>query len=140
MTRTEAKKQIEIFFSFLKEKKNSLKAENTVQFNLGSVCLFFGYDESEKNLSVQALIYRFRKVPNKTVLNLIFAEESKKNTGGGRVVFDSKTNAFFIQRDFSARMMDVDFYQAINNVAQASLIWNNQIMGDVAGKTYSANN
>lgn len=140
MTKTEAKKQIEIFFSFLRDKKISLTKENSVQFNLGRVCLFFDYDESKKNLSVQALIYRFRKIPKENILNFVFAEENEKNTGGGRIVFDGKKNAFFIQRDFFTKMIDVDFYQAINNVAQASLIWSSQILSDVAGRAYSANN
>jgi hypothetical protein len=140
MTRIEAKKQIEIFFSFLREKKISLSRENSVHFNLGRVCLFFDYDESGENLSVQALIHRFRQVPNENVLNFVFAEENKKNTGGGRIVFDGKKNAFFIQRNFSKKMIDVDFYQAINNVAQASLIWNRQILSEVAVMSYSANN
>ena len=138
MTKAEAKQQIEAFFSRLGEKRASFFNDRLhAQARIGESVIGFEYDETQEILSAQALIYRFRSEPQDHVLDAIFAEENESNSGGGRVVFNSETNAFYLQRDFQEKVGDNVFYEGINKLAQASLRWNSEILANAAEKANS---
>ena len=135
MTKAEAKQQIEAFFSRLGERRASFFNDKLhTQARIGESVIGFEYDETQEILSAQALIYRFRGEPQDHVLDAIFAEENESNSGGGRVVFNSETNAFYLQRDFQEKVGDNVFYEGINKLAQASLRWNSEILANAAEK------
>lgn len=134
MTREEAKQQIEAFFRRLGEKASFFDEKMYVEARIGETLIGFEYDETEELLSAQALIYRFRSEPKDNVLDAVFGEESDATSGGGRVVFNSETFTFYLQRDFKEKVGDNVFYEAINKLAQASLRWNNEILTKAAEK------
>ena len=138
MTREEAKQQIEAFFRRLGERKASFfDAKTHVEARIGETLIGFEYDEQAALLSAQALIYRFRSAPQDAVLDAVFAEENESNSGGGRVVFNSENDAFYLQRDFREKIGDDVFYEAINQLAQASLRWHSEILMSAAAKANS---
>jgi hypothetical protein len=137
MTREEAKQQIEAFFRRLGEKASFFDEKMYVETRIGETLVGFEYDEAEQILSAQALIYRFRKEPKDEVLDAIFGEESDATSGGGRVVFNSETFTFYLQRDFKEKVGDNIFYEFINKLAQTSLRWNNEILMTAAEKANS---
>lgn len=135
MTKAEAKQQVEAFFRRLGEKKASFfDAKNYVEARIGEALIGFEFAEAEETLSAQALIYRFRKEPTDNILDAVFAEESDANNGGGRIVFNSETNTFYLQRDFTELIADNIFYENINQLAQASLRWSAEILANAAAK------
>jgi len=134
MTREEAKQQIEAFFRRLGEKASFFDGKTHVEARIGETLIGFEYDETEAVLSAQALIYRFRSEPKDNVLDAIFGEESDATSGGGRLVFNSETFTFYLQRDFTEKIGENVFYEGINKLAQASLRWNNEILAKAAEK------
>lgn len=135
MTKEEAKQQVEAFFRRLGERKTSfLDRKSYVEARIGETLIGFEYDENAHILSSQALIYRFRKEPPDNILDAVFAEETDANNGGGRVVFNSETNTFYLQRDFTEKIGDNVFYEGINRLAQASLRWSAEILANAAEK------
>ena len=135
MDKAEAKQQIEAFFRRLGERRASFFDDKShVEARIGESVIGFEFDENEKILSAQALIYRFRSEPEDEVLDAIFAEENDLNSGGGRVVFNSENFAFYLQRDFQEKIGDNVFYEGINKLAQASLRWNSEILANAAEK------
>ena len=137
MTREEAKQQIEAFFRRLGEKASFFDEKMYVESRIGETLIGFEYDETEEILSAQALIYRFRSEPKDKVLDAIFGEESDATSGGGRVVFNSETFTFYLQRDFKEKVGENVFYEGINRLAQTSLRWNNEILTKAAEKANS---
>ena len=134
MNKTEAKQQVEAFFSSLGESASLFEEKNYVQARIGETMVGFEFVAAEELLSAQALIYRFRSAPKDKILDAVFAEENEVNTGGGRVVFDSENSAFYLQQDFIEKISEQNFYQEINNLAQASLIWSSEILAQAAEK------
>lgn len=135
MTKAEAKQQVEAFFRRLGEKKASFfDDKNHIEARIGEALIGFEFAETEEMLSAQALIYRFRKEPTDKILDAVFGEESDANNGGGRVVFNSETNTFYLQRDFTEKVADNIFYENINQLAQASLRWSAEILANAAAK------
>lgn len=132
MTKTQAKQQVEAFFSFLGEDASFLDKKNFIQARIGETYIGLEYDEELELLSAQALIYRFRTTPQDKILDAVFAEEDEINTGGGRVVFDSENLAFYLQKDFAENISNQDFYQEVNSLARASLVWSNEILARAA--------
>ena len=135
MTKEEAKQQVEAFFRRLGERKASFfDRKSYIEARIGETLIGFEYDENAHILSTQALIYRFRKEPPDNILDAVFAEETDANNGGGRVVFNSETNTFYLQRDFTEKIGDNVFYEGINRLAQASLRWSAEILANAAEK------
>ncbi len=134
MTKTEASRQIEYFFQRLGEKITLFDNKNFVEARIGETLIGFEFNEVEELMSVQALIYRFRSEPQDKVLDSIFNEESYTNNGGGRIVFNSENFAFYLQKDFVEPLDNNDFYNEINELAQASLLWNSEILMRAAAK------
>lgn len=132
MTKTEAKQQIEAFFHQLGEKASFFDEKNFVQARIGETVVGFEYIESEEILSAQALIYRFRSAPKDKVLDAIFAGANDSNTVGGRVVFDSETSTFYLQKDFSEKISDESFFRELKEIALAGVTWNNEILANAA--------
>jgi hypothetical protein len=134
MTREEAKQQLESFFRRLGSEASLFNEQKFVQARVGESFVGFEFDEADNVLSCQALIYRFRRAPRDEVLDAIFAEESETNSGGGRIVFDSDTFSLYLQRDFDEKIDDASFYERVNRLAQASIVWNGEIVGNAAAK------
>ena len=134
MNKSEAKQQIEAFFRKLGKQASFFDEKNFVQARIGEAFVGFEYDEREEILLAQALIYRFRSEPQDKVLDAIFAEENETNNGGGRIVYNSETLSFYLQKDLTERIGDEQFYKQINNLAQASLRWSDEILTRAAEK------
>ena len=134
MTEEEAKQQIEVFFRRLGNEASFFDEKSFVQARIGEAFVGFEYDEREEILLAQALIYRFRSEPRDKVLDAIFAEENETNNGGGRIVYNSETLSFYLQKDFTEKIGDEQFYKQINNLAQASLRWSDEILARAAEK------
>jgi len=137
MTKNEAKIQVEAFFRQLGEKASFFDEKNYVEARIGETLVGFEYDEDGEILSVQSLIYRFRKEPKDEILDAVFAEENETNNGGGRLVFNSENYAFYLQRDFDEVISDESFYKNIQRLAQSSLLWNSEILTNAAAKANS---
>lgn len=134
MTKQEAQQQIEAFFRQLGNKASFFDEKNFVAVRIGEAFVGFKYDAADALLAAQASIYRFRNEPSDAVLDGIFAEENAANSGGGRIVFDSETRSVYLQKDFLETVDDRIFYEQINQLAAASLQWNNEILQQVAEK------
>jgi hypothetical protein len=138
MTKDEAKNQLGAFFRRLGEKGSFFDDENFAKARIGEAFLGFEYDETDGVLSCQALIYRFRREPKDEILDAAFAEDNAAQTGGGRLVFDSGALSLYLQRDFTDPADDRIFYEEINRLASASLVWNGEVLGRIAEKVSSA--
>jgi hypothetical protein len=134
MTREEAKQQLEAFFRKLGNDAPVLDEKNYVQARIGEALIGFEFDEADGVLSCEALIYRFRREPADAILDALFAEESEANSGGGRIVFDSETFSLYLQRDFAEKNGDASFYNEVSALAQASMVWNGEIVEHAAAK------
>ncbi|HEX8734229.1 MAG TPA: hypothetical protein VF721_02830 [Pyrinomonadaceae bacterium] len=134
MTREEAKQQLEAFFQKLGNDAPVLDETNYVRARIGEAFVGFEFDEADDVLSCAALIYRFRREPGDEILDALFAEESDANNGGGRIVFDSETLSLYLQRDFAEKTGDASFYAQVNALAQASMVWNGEIVEHAAAK------
>ncbi len=134
MKQSEAKQKIETFFRRLGNEDYFFNEKNFVQARIGEAFVGFEYDEREEILLAQALIYRFRSEPQDKILDAIFAEENETNNGGGRIVFDSETLSFYLQKDFTEKIGDEQFYKQISHLAQASLRWSDEILARAAEK------
>lgn len=134
MTREEAKQQLESFFRLLGSEASMFNEQKFVQARVGESFVGFEFDEADNILSCQALIYRFRREPRDEILDAIFAEESEANNGGGRIVFDSDTLSLYLQRDFDEKIDDASFYERVNLLGRASIVWNGEIVGNAAAK------
>jgi hypothetical protein len=138
MTKEEAKQQLEVFFRKLGTEASLFNEQKFVQARIGESFVGFEFDETDGTLSCQALIYRFRREPRDEVLDALFAEESEANNGGGRIVFDSGNFSLYLQRDFEEKTDDALFYEQVNALAWASMVWNGEIVEHAAAKV-SAN-
>lgn len=138
MTKTEAKTQLEAFFRRLGEKISIFDDKNFVKARIGEALAGFEFDETDGVLSAKALIYRFRREPKDEVLDAAFAEDDATANGGGRVVFDSQDFSLYLQRDFIETVDDKTFYEEINRLASASLVWNSETLGRIAEKVSSS--
>ncbi|HEX8247073.1 MAG TPA: hypothetical protein VF599_02725 [Pyrinomonadaceae bacterium] len=134
MTREEAKQQLENFFRKLGSEASIFNEQKFVQARIGESFVGFEFDETDDILSCQALIYRFRRAPADEILDALFAEESEANSGGGRIVFDSETFSLYLQRDFAEKIDDASFYEQVNALAWASMVWNGEIVEHAAAK------
>jgi|SRR5215213_6169481 len=134
MTREEAKQQLETFFQKLGNEATVLDEKNFVQARIGEASVGFEFDETDGVLSCAALIYRFRREPADVILDALFAEESEANNGGGRIVFDSETLSLYLQRDFAEKIDGASFYEQVNALALASMVWNGEIVEHAAAK------
>jgi hypothetical protein len=130
--RKEAKQQIEAFFRRIGITASFFEDKDFAKATVGEALIGFEFIETEGVLNAQALIYRFRNSPNKKVIEAIFAEQKNSDTGGGNVNFDAEDFSLFLEKSFSEKQADEEFYKQINQLAQASLIWSSQILPQIA--------
>lgn len=136
MTKEEANQQLTGFFGRLGERGvRGFGEAPKIEARIGEAVVGFEFDKETGALSAQALIYRFRSEPKDTVLDAVFGEESEMNSGGGRLVFNSESKAFYLQRDFIEKVGENVFFDGINRLAVASLRWNTDILARAAGKS-----
>ena len=136
MTKNEARQQIEAFLAELGDGQASVFEEkNFTKAQLGDAIMGFVFSEDDI-LSCQALIYRFRKQPKEQVMDAIEAESESAPNGGGEVAFDEENLTLLLQKDFSEKVPEESFYKDMQNLAEASLIWSNEVLTRVAERAY----
>ncbi len=128
MTREETKQQLEAFFRKIGITASFFEDKNFAKATVGEALIGFEFVESEGILTAQALIYRFRNSPNPRVIEALFAEQKNSDTGGGNLRFETEDFSLFLEKDFSEKLPDDEFYKQINSLAQASLLWSGQIL------------
>lgn len=136
MTRDEAKKQLEAFFRKLGITASFFDDKNFAKASIGEAILGFEFLETEGILKSQALIYRFRNNPNPTLIEALIAEQTNSDAGGGNVSFQTEDLSLFLEKSFDKKLPDEEFYQQINQLAQASLVWSGQILPQIAEKVH----
>lgn len=134
MTKEEAKQTLEAFFSRLGEKASFFDGKDFAKARIGEAVIGFEYDDADGVLSGEALIYRFRREPRDEILDAAFAEGDAKENGGGRIVYDSENFSLYLQRDFTEKIDDAEFFEQIHELALASLRWNSEVLTRIAGK------
>ena len=136
MTKQEAKQQLETFFRQLGIEISFFEDKNFVRANVGEAVLGFEFIESDGRLDAQALIYRFRRLPSAEILEAIFAEEKNADTGGGTIRFDEDNLSLFLEKKIVGKIADEKFYEQINRLARASLLWSSRVLQNAAEKVH----
>lgn len=132
MTKTQAQEQLVAFFKKLGDKNPSIFEEkNFVKAMLGDAIMGFVYNGDE-TLKCQSLIYRFRKTPKDSVLEAIEIESKNAPDGGGEIAFDDENFTLLLQKDYKKSVSDEEFYSDMQKLAEASLIWSNEVLQKVA--------
>ena len=132
MTREEAQQQLETFFRKLGLSTSVLNDTNFVKATVGEAVIGFEYSEAEGVLIAKALIYRFRNNPNPVLIEALIAEQKNSDTGGGNVDFATDDLSLTLEKTFVEKLADEDFYEQVNKLAQASLVWSSQILPQIA--------
>lgn len=138
MNKDEAKQQLEAFFQELGIKASFFDDKNFVKASVGEAVLGFEFAEAEGVLKAQALIYRFRNNPNPVLIEALVAEQKNSDTGGGNVRFEAGDLSLFLEKTFGEKLPDEEFYEQVNRLAQASLLWSNQILPQIAESVHSS--
>jgi len=137
MTREEAQQQLEAFFRKLGIKASFFDDKNFVKAAVGEAVIGFEFLETEGVLKARALIYRFRNNPNPVLIEALITEQQNSDTGGGIVRFETEDLSLFLEKTFTEKLPDEEFYKQVNQLAQASLIWSNQILPQIAESVHS---
>lgn len=132
MTREEAKQQLEAFFRKLGLSTSVLNETNFVKATVGEAVIGFEFSETDNILIAKALIYRFRNNPNPLLIEALITEQKNSDTGGGFVNFETDDLSLSLEKTFVEKLADEDFYEQVNQLAQASLVWSNQILPQIA--------
>ena len=136
MTKEEAKQQLEAFFRKLGIKASFFDDKNFAKANIGEAVLGFEFLEEKQILQTKALIFRFRRPPEPKILSAIYAEANEQNSGGGEIYLDEEDLSLYLEKDFDEKLDDDIFYEQVNNLAQASLLWSGSILQQVAEKVH----
>lgn len=137
MTRHEAKSQLDAFFEKLGNKDANLFEEsNVARATIGEAFMGFVFNEN-KSLSCQSLIYRFRKMPKKAIMDAIESESTAALNGGGEIAFDEDNLSLILQKEYTDKVSNEQFYRDIQELAETSLIWSNEVLSRVAEKAYA---
>lgn len=137
MTREEAQQQLEAFFRKLGIKASFFDDKNFVKASIGEAVIGFELLETEGILNAQALIYRFRNNPNPVLIEALIAEQQNSDTGGGNVRFNDDDLSLFLKKTFTEKLPDEEFYEQVNRLAQASLLWSSHILPQIAESVHS---
>lgn len=132
MTRQEAKQQLEAFFRKLEITVSVLDDTNFVKATIGEAIIGFEFSENEGILIAKALIYRFRNNPNPLLIEALITEQKNSDTGGSFVHFAPDDLSLSLEKTFSEPSPDEEFYKQIDEMAQASLVWSNKILPQIA--------
>jgi len=138
MTREEAKQQLEAFFRKLGITASFFEDKNFAKATVGEALIGFEFVEADGVLNAQALIYRFRKNPNPVLIEALFAEANSSDTGGGQIRFAQEDLSLFLEKTFSQKLPETEFYEQVNQLARASLIWSSQTLPQIAESVHSA--
>ncbi len=132
MTKEEAATQISEFFSKIGSKTTTVFDEiNFAKAMIGEAIMGFVYDEDE-TLSCQSLIYRFRKTPLESVIKAVDEEAKTAPNGGGEIAFDDENFTLLLQKDYQKKVSNDEFFNDMQELAQASLIWSSVVLQRVA--------
>jgi chromosome segregation and condensation protein ScpB len=135
----EAKTQVGEFFIRLGEKQSSVFEEkNFAKAMIGDAIMGFVFKAEDETLSCQSLIYRFRKMPQTKIMDAIEEESKTSPKGGGDIAFDDQNLTLVLQKDYQTIVSAEDFYNDMQNLAQTSLIWSNEVLSRVAEKAFAA--
>ncbi len=138
MTKDQAKTQIDNFFAKLGENEvSSFEEKNFAKAMIGETIMGFVYN-GEQSLKCQSLIYRFRKAPQETIMNAIEEESKNAPNGGGEIALDEKNFTLVLQKEYQENVSDEDFYNDMQKLAKASLVWSNEVLNRVAEKAFAA--
>jgi hypothetical protein len=132
MNRQEASEQINSFALRVGVRRPETDSAKPLQMRLGESVVGFEFDAESESIISRALVYRFRKAPAENALSAIMSLGGPENTGGGQLTFDSQTTTLFIERRFAERLDDAAFYDDINRLAQASILWSTKLLADAA--------
>ena len=136
MTKAQAKKQLEVFFEKLGDTNPSIfEGNNFVKATLGDAIMGFVYEDDD-TLKCQSLIYRFRKKPKEAVMNAIEIE-SQNAPNGADIAFDEANFTLVLQKNYTEKISDDDFYKTMQGLAESSFVWSNEILDKVAKRAYS---
>lgn len=136
MTREEAKHQLEALFRKIGITASFFEDKNFAKATIGEALIGFEFVEAEGTLNAQALIYRFRNTPNPTLIEALITEQKNSATGGGNVRFETEDLSLFLEKSFTEKLSDEEFYSEINQMAQTSLIWSSQILPQIAVRVH----
>lgn len=132
MTKQQAKEQIENFLAKIGDTNSTVfDDKNFAKAMIGEAILGFVYNGDE-NLKCQSLIYRFRKTPKESVMNAIEEESKNAPKGGGEIAFDDENFTLVLQKDYGEKVSSEDFYDDMQKLAQASLVWSSEVLQRVA--------
>ncbi|HEX5709167.1 MAG TPA: hypothetical protein VFX96_17830 [Pyrinomonadaceae bacterium] len=108
---------------------------------LGRAELFFEYDEDGGVLNCAALVYRFRREPRAGVLQRFFAEEAggAADASGGSLEYRHDTRALLLNRFYREPVPASEFAADVKRLAEASLIWADEILERVASSATREN-
>ena len=138
MTREEAKQQLEAFFRKIGIRASFFDDNNFAKATVGEAVIGFEFLETENILNTNALIYRFRNNPNPVLIEALAAEQNNSDTGGGNVHFEPADLSLFLEKRFSEKLPDEEFYKQTSQLAQASLVWSSQILPQIAESVHSS--
>ena len=137
MTREEAKQQLEAFFRKLGITASFFEDKNFAKATIGEALVGFEFVEADGVLNAQALIYRFRNNPNPLLIEALFAEANSSDTGGGKISFSPDDLSLYLEKTFSRKLPDAEFYEQVNQIARASLIWSSRTLPQIAESVHS---
>lgn len=134
MTKDEAKTQVTEFFKQIGDKEPDIfKSKNFAKAMIGEAIMGFVYQDDE-TLSCQSLIYRFRRKPQDAIMNAIEEESRNAPNGGGEIAFDEENFTLVLQKNYVEKTEQEEFFNDMQNLAQASLVWSNEVLSRVAEK------
>ncbi len=132
MTKQQAKEQIENFLTKIGDTNSTVfDNKNFAKAMIGEAIMGFVYN-GNNNLKCQSLIYRFRTSPKESVMNAIEKESKNAPKGGGEIAFDDENFTLVLQKDYEDNVSTEDFYDDMQKLAQASLVWSSEVMQRVA--------
>lgn len=137
MTREEAKQQLEAFFRKLGITASFFEDKNFAKATVGEALIGFEFIETEDVLTAQALIYRFRNNPNPVLIEALIAEQNNSDAGGASVRFENDDLSLFLEKIFDEKISNEEFYEQVNKMARASLVWSSEILPQIAEKVHS---
>lgn len=132
MNKRDAAEQINGFARRIGRADAANDSAGPLQVRLGESVIGLEFDDQTGAIAARALIYRFRKAPAEKTLASIIAFGNPDNTGGGNLIYDASATTLFLERRFPERTDDRDFYDDINRLAQASILWSTKLLADAA--------
>lgn len=135
MTREEAARMVETFLGAQGARGASelFRGGDVAGVMLGRAELFFEYDEGG-TLHCSALIYRFRREPHPGRLQRFFQYDAggAAETSGGSLEYREETRSLLLGRVYFEAVPDDEFAADMKRLAEASLLWAEEMVERVA--------